>query len=91
MHARQVYKAVQDDVRTVAVKLSNKGSDGGAACDNMFWKEIELIAELRDRNLLQFYGAAITDVRQRPISMYVIVSGACIRSPQDSKVSVLRR
>lgn len=57
-----VYKALQDDVRIVAVKLSDTGEERGKHI-NAFWREIELIANCRDRNILQFYGAAVNGVR----------------------------
>ena len=47
----QVFKAVQDDVRIVAVKLSHNDNDSGVASINAFWREIETIADLRDRNV----------------------------------------
>ena len=47
----QVFKAVQDDVRIVAVKLSHNDAASGVASTNAFWREIETIADLRDRNV----------------------------------------
>ncbi|KAK9812044.1 hypothetical protein WJX73_000926 [Symbiochloris irregularis] len=52
-----VYKALQDNVRFVAVKISEKGTDRRQ--DEAFWQEVEIIANCRDRNILQFYGAAV--------------------------------
>ncbi|KAK9793506.1 hypothetical protein WJX73_010306 [Symbiochloris irregularis] len=55
-----VYKALQDGVRIVAVKISNNDiSLKTSRNNNAFWREIELIASCRDRNILQFYGAAV--------------------------------
>lgn len=51
-----MYKALHDDVRLVAVKLLNTGGTGNAAQTQMFWREIEQLAECRDAHLLQFYG-----------------------------------
>ncbi|KAK9801331.1 hypothetical protein WJX73_005324 [Symbiochloris irregularis] len=52
-----VYKALQDHVRVVAVKISAGGMS--RRHDNSFWREIDIIANCRDRNILQFYGAAV--------------------------------
>ena len=46
-----MFKAVQDEVRIVAVKLSHNEAGAGAASTNAFWREIETIADLRDRNV----------------------------------------
>lgn len=58
----QVYKALQNGVRIVAIKLSDTGEGRGKHVP-AFWREIELIANCRDRNILQFYGAAVNGVR----------------------------
>lgn len=57
----QVYKAYQDGVRLVAVKVSTTDDRLGKHIEG-FWREIELIASCRDRNILQFYGAAVNGV-----------------------------
>ncbi|KAK9801972.1 hypothetical protein WJX73_004080 [Symbiochloris irregularis] len=54
-----VYKALQNGVREVAVKISETMQQGRASDHDAFWREIELIAHCRDRNVLQFYGAAV--------------------------------
>ena len=64
----QVFKALQDDVRLVAVKLLNTGGTGNASQTQMFWREIEQLADCRDSNVLQFYGAAINDVCKSLVS-----------------------
>ena len=59
----QVYKAVQDDVRTVAVKVSHVSAqpglsaslEGGKASQR-FWLEIEQLADCRDTHILQVYS-----------------------------------
>ncbi|KAK9812123.1 hypothetical protein WJX73_009346 [Symbiochloris irregularis] len=51
-----VYKALQDSHRVVAVKISTNGAN--RRHDSAFWREIAIIAGCRDRNILQFYGAA---------------------------------
>ena len=43
----QVYKAIQDDCRAVAVKVAS--GDMQDLSSQKFWKEIQLIADLRDR------------------------------------------
>ena len=57
-----VYKAVQDDVRVVAVKLAYTGEEGSAMQIEAFWKEAELLASLHDNNIVQFFGAAVSGV-----------------------------
>lgn len=52
----QVYKALHDDVRFVAVKLLHTDGTGDAMQTQLFWREIEQLAECRDAHLLQFYG-----------------------------------
>ncbi|KAK9800750.1 hypothetical protein WJX73_006039 [Symbiochloris irregularis] len=60
-----VYKAVQDDVRTVAVKVSQSSAQLGLSLsgdDRMsrsFWAETRRLADCRDANILTFYGAAV--------------------------------
>ena len=58
----QVYKATQDNVRTVAVKLLNDDKAHTPAEANDFWNEVEVLGDLRDKHILQFYGAAISGV-----------------------------
>lgn len=54
----QVYKAVQDDVRTVAVKVSQAGAQVGLSISGErrmsrnFWAEIKHLADCRDANIL---------------------------------------
>ncbi|KAK9802780.1 hypothetical protein WJX73_002443 [Symbiochloris irregularis] len=62
-----VYKAVQDDVRTVAIKVSQAGAQVGLSLSGErrvsrnFWAEIKHLADCRDANILTFYGAAVHD------------------------------
>ncbi|KAK9801359.1 hypothetical protein WJX73_010330 [Symbiochloris irregularis] len=53
-----VYKALHNGVKLVAVKVCNNSEEHERHAQ-AFWREIELIASCRDRNILQFYGAAV--------------------------------
>ena len=64
--AMQVFKAVQDDVREVAVKVLNTSTDSDDRQVQGFWNEIERLADCRDAHVLQFYGAAQRGVRPEP-------------------------
>lgn len=64
----QVYRGVQDDVRTVAVKISHQGAaaelslSGQDRMSRNFWAETRRLADCRDANILTFYGAALHEV-----------------------------
>ena len=83
-----VYKAVQDDVRVVAVKLANTGEEGNAKHIEAFWKEAELLASLHDKNVVQFFGAAVSGVslrhRQCTQSSYLISASMCLIHHQST-------
>ncbi|KAK9794056.1 hypothetical protein WJX73_000968 [Symbiochloris irregularis] len=60
-----VFKAVQDDVRMVAVKISHSNTQTGLTLSREdktmrdFWDEIKRLADCRDTHILQFFGAAV--------------------------------
>lgn len=65
--AVQVWKAMQDEVRTVAVKVLNTSNTGNDRLVQAFWREIERLAECRDMNVLQLYGVSIRGVSSMEI------------------------
>lgn len=76
--AVQVYKALHNGVKPVAVKICIN-SDEHARQNQAFWREIELIASCRDRNILQFYGACMKGVRIIEVPWKWLLLTHCMR------------
>ena len=61
LHTRfmsQVYKAMYDDVHTVALKVLQQTGDTPSAA--MFDKELAILRKCHNKNIVQFFGACLT-------------------------------
>lgn len=54
----QVYKAMYDDVHTVALKVLQQTGDTPSAA--MFDKELAILRKCHNKNIVQFFGACLT-------------------------------